>query len=310
MAAFTALASHEAEGLARRFELGNYMRSRPILEGSVNSNHRLETSRGAYFVRIYEEQTEEGALRDVELAVRLAERGVRTPAPLADRSGARLARVAGKVAAVFPWVHGEMVCQAGVTPALARAVGEALGEFHCAARGVSASAGRFRAEDVRGRLVAISDARFLEAARALTAALDRWVARRNPRLPRGLVHGDLFRDNVLWSGGSIAALLDFESAADGPYAYDLAVTLLAWCFGDAFRRELAAAMLAGYESRRALAPEEREGLLAEACVAAVRFAATRITDYALRPAGARVMKDWRRFEARLVALEASGLPLG
>jgi homoserine kinase type II len=122
------------------------------------------------------------------------------------------------------------------------------------------------------------------------------------------VHGDLFRDNVLWGDeGELAALLDFESASDGVLAYDLAVTLLAWCFGDTLSSPLARAMVAGYEAERPLAVAERAGMLAEACVAALRFTITRVTDYAMRVVtGPRVLKDYRRFLARLDALEALG----
>ena len=113
---------------------------------------------------------------------------------------------------------------------------------------------------------------------------------------------------MLWDErGEIAALLDFESASDGVYAYDLMVTVLAWCFGDALDAGLMRAMVDGYESVRPLEARERAGLLAEGCVASLRFAITRLTDYAMRVTdGPRVVKDWRRFQARLLALEALG----
>ena len=123
-------------------------------------------------------------------------------------------------------------------------------------------------------------------------------------MPRGLIHGDLFRDNVLWAGGWIVALLDFESASEGVFAYDLMVTVLAWCFGDGLDLTLMRALIAGYERVRPLSAEERAGLVAEGCAAALRFTITRITDYAMRVTdGPRVIKDWRRFERRLAQLE-------
>jgi homoserine kinase type II len=95
----------------------------------------------------------------------------------------------------------------------------------------------------------------------LRRALNAWSARRDSSLPRALIHGDLFRDNVLWNGAEIAALLDFESASDGVLAYDLMVTVLAWCFGDALDVSLARAMVAGYAEVRALSRAETDGLL-------------------------------------------------
>ena len=109
---------------------------------------------------------------------------------------------------------------------------------------------------------------------------------RDRSLPRGLIHGDLFRDNVLWApSGEIAALLDFESACEGSYAYDLMVTVLSWCFGDDLDGgPRASSVRDGYARVRPLAEQEAQALGAEG----VRFAALRftrdahITDYAMR----------------------------
>jgi len=122
----------------------------------------------------------------------------------------------------------------------------------------------------------------------------------------GLVHGDLFRDNVLWKDGRIAALLDFESASHESYPFDLMVTLLAWCFGDGLDADLARAMAQGYARVRPVPEAEAARLHAEGSFAALRFAVTRITDFELRPAGSGIRKDYRRFLARGEALEALG----
>ena len=143
-------------------------------------------------------------------------------------------------------------------------------------------------------------------AEPLRAKLEQCARRRDPTLPRGLIHGDLFRDNVLWQGDRIAALLDFESASEGALAYDLMVTALAWCFGDALDQALLRAMIDGYESVRPLSASERAALVTEGSAAALRFTITRITDYAMRVTGEpRVIKDWRRFAMRLAALEST-----
>ena len=122
----------------------------------------------------------------------------------------------------------------------------------------------------------------------------------------GLIHGDLFRDNVLWDGGRIAAVLDFESASKGSLAFDLMVTMLAWCFGDALDLGLASAMVRGYLEVRAIDPSTRAGLFEEALFACHRFATTRITDFELRPPGSGAYKDFRRWLAREDALRALG----
>jgi len=139
-------------------------------------------------------------------------------------------------------------------------------------------------------------------ARALYARL---VPARDGALPSGIVHGDLFRDNVLWKAGQLSALLDFESAFHGPFVYDLLVTLCAWCFRSEFELTLARAMLAGYESVRPLSPAERAAVPVEGPLACLRFVSSRLTDFELRaPAGTAPVRDYRRFFQRLEAIQS------
>jgi len=270
----------------------------PIAGGSVNSNFTISFGSERFFLRIYEEQDGRGAAVELGMVSALAARGVPTPAALGS------GELAGKPAALFPWVEGTTSCQRGTTAARAQSVGEALARVHGASVGITPAPDRFGPEALRSRLARIADSPFPVARLART--LDELASARDPSVPRGLVHGDLFRDNVLWSGDRLVALLDFESASRGAFVYDLAVCLLAWCYGDAFEPALAAALVAGYEAVRSLTPAEKHAFYTEARLAAVRFTITRITDYAMRGGEGRVMKDWRRFLARLEALEAMG----
>jgi homoserine kinase type II len=311
MAVLTRVTLAEARAFAAAYELGEVTGIEGIPAGSVNSNYRVEAAQPV-FLRVYEEQDFSGAVREAATLELLSAGGVPTPSPFVTRDGGRIGTLAGKPAALFPWRDGQMRCQRAVSAADARRVGEALARVHVAGAGLEAPPGRFEAPQLDERLDRIAGARSPElAAQAapLRAKLAAWWARRDPALPRGLIHGDLFRDNVLWDArGEISALLDFESASHGVLAYDLAVTFLAWCFGDGLDVALARAMIDGYGAVRPLAPAERSGLRAEACAAAIRFTITRITDYAMRETDApRVIKDWRRFARRLEAVETSAL---
>lgn len=307
MATHTPLSGAQIEELLRGYVVAPFVSVRGIPEGSVNSNFEVTTRDRRYFLRVYEEQDTRGAERDARLSVALAERGVATPPPLERRDGGRIGQVAGKPAALFAWVPGDMRCQRAVTPLAAERVGRQLALVHQAGPAELAGPSRFGERELLDRIDRIAkDARFADAALRLRPLLHACTTKRS-QLPTGLVHGDLFRDNVLWSGDEVSALLDFESASVGAFAFDLSVTMLAWCFGDAFDAALASAMIAGYESARKLEPDERRGMFEEARFAALRFTITRITDYAMRgDDGSRVMKDHRRFEARLEALDAMG----
>jgi homoserine kinase type II len=282
--------------------------------GSVNSNFALSSADSRrWFLRIYEEQDHAGARREVRLLHRLDAAGVPTTAPLSrlDGEGA-LSEHVGKPVAILPWIDGRWLRQREVTTEHCQQVGAALACVHLASPHLPAMGeGRFRVEDIRQRLSFIRHrgrAELVEAAALLRQLLDRWESERRPALAQGLIHGDLFRDNILWKDGQIAALIDFESAAQGPFAYDLMVTLLAWCFTDRFELPLVAALLAGYRNVRPQPESERSALRAEGAIACIRFATTRITDFSMRcPADTTPKRDYRRFLQRLAMLESGVL---
>jgi homoserine kinase type II len=312
VAVLTSISEDDVRSLLTAYGLGAPLAWEGLAAGSVNSNFAIDAEAGRTFLRLYEEQDFAGAKRETAMLGRLARAGVPTPAPLRRLDAELVSEVRGKPAALFPWKDGSMRCQAGVTDEDAWRVGEALARVHVAGAGESVGEGRFGYDSLIGRLDRIEasgDARFVALVPDLRASLARVHRARDPALPHGLIHGDLFRDNVLWAeDGRLAALLDFESACHGAYVYDLMVLLLSWCFGDDLAPTLATALRSGYESVRRLSEAEKRALHAEGEFAALRFTITRITDYAMRTdaAGPRVIKDWRRFMKRFEKLEALG----
>lgn len=324
MATFTELTLDQAKAVGDAFGL-SVTAVAGIPAGSVNSNYRLTLDGGStLFARVYEEQDAKGAELEARLLDHLASHGVVTPRPLARRDGKGFTcplpsggttsnAPAARPVALFPWCDGEILCQKRITPDAAKKVGEKLAQVHVAGQTFSEpKPSRFRIEDLRGRLEKIAKAedRDLRAmVPKIRERLDRAEKERNPELPSGIIHSDLFRDNVLWQSDNLAAMLDFESACEGSFAYDLMVTVLAWCYGDDLDERLARAMSEGYASQRRLTPAEVAALGTEARIAALRFTVTRITDYTMRQGiGERVMKDYRRFwnrHERIAALGAS-----
>jgi homoserine kinase type II len=283
----------------------------PLAGGSVNSNFRVTTAEGRpLFARIYEEQPVEGACAELSLVRDLARAGVPTPAPLELLAGKRIARYAEKPVALFPWIEGEMRCQRDVSADDCARLGAALASVHLAPV-ARVPEGRFGIGPLEGRLDRIereASAELAAAAAPIRERLRQYATLRDPGLPSGLIHGDLFRDNVLWRGTEIAALIDFESAARGPYLYDLLVCVQAWCYSDRFEPGLVQALASGYHALRPLSARELAAVPVEAALGALRFAITRITDYSLRAApGTSPLRDYRRFLARLAAIEAGAL---
>jgi homoserine kinase type II len=320
VAILTALRPEEIERVARAFAV-DVAEAKGVLAGSVNTSFTIVDGRGRRFwLRVYEEQDHTGASREARLLSRLAAAGVSTPAPLplavAEGDGRFVATVRDKPVCLFPFVEGKHRCQASVTAAEAALVGAQLARVHRVGESFEGAAGltaasRFSLADLRTRLVNLP-ARLtpdVSAAAALLASrMGELASHECAAKPLPLIHGDLFRDNVLFTSDGVT-LLDFESASIGSAAFDLMVTLLSWCFGDDLNNDLCRALLAGYQAERPLPDTEIADLAHEGRLACVRFATTRITDYELRPRGVGAYKDYRRFLARLAEIERIGADL-
>lgn len=312
MAVYTMLSRDDAGRVAEAHDLGAVRGIHPVPAGTVNTNYLLTTEFAEVFVRIYEHQDTDGVAYEWALLEHLVEAGLPVPHRVAG-PGPGVLRVSGKPTAIFEVVGGIELCQARVRPVHAHAVGRFLGRAHLATRDFRLRReSRYGLLPIRGRLAwGRGEARrlgrddLLDAITRLERATDELLSAEAPEVERGVIHGDLFRDNARWSGESLLSVLDWESASDGPLVYDLAVAILAWCFDDAMNWELARALVAGYLEERTLPSSERAALRVFLRFACIRFAATRITDIALRPAASeRPTKDYRRFLARLDAIEA------
>ncbi|HVJ14023.1 MAG TPA: homoserine kinase [Polyangiaceae bacterium] len=313
MALLTELPLSAAQELGREHGI-EITRLEALVAGSVNSNFIVEDADGRrYFARLYEEQGSAGAERELALLEGLSRAGVPVARPLPRTSSAGISVWSGKPFALFPWLDGEILCQGRVREEHCRAVGEALARMHLSGYDAARlGSGRFNPSDMLARLEQVEHAaerpELLPDVRRVRELYERYDAQRDPSLPRGVVHGDLFRDNTLWSDGRLVSLLDFESAFHGPLAYDLAVTIEAWCYGDEFRPELVRAMAVGYASLRRFEAAELASFAVEAALGCLRFATSRITDFALRtPPGVAPARDFRRFLQRLAAIEGGAL---
>ncbi len=317
MGLFTRLGDAELGELAAAFSLGAVRGWAPIAAGTINSNFSVETARGRWFVRVNEGKAEADVAWEARLVEALAAGGLPVPAPLHAPDGrayAPLAGAAGKWVSVFPWRTGRHLAPAEVTEAHAAALGEALASMHAIGAALPASWRRASIYD-HDHLVArhrgFANSRDPELARAIEVlgeelAFAEAAAPIRRAATAGIIHGDLFRDNVLWDGPRISAVLDFEQASGGSLAYDLAVCLNDWCWDGGLRAGLARALLAGYQGRRPLPPEDRAALPVELRAAAARFTITRITDvYLARVDNAE--KDFRAFLARCDAWRGQAL---
>ncbi len=310
MATFTRLDDSDARAIAAAFELGATQALRPITAGTINSNFALHSERGDWFVRVNEGKRPEDVAWEASLVVALAAAGLPTPEPLAAVDGRRWFEHRGLLISVFAWRPGRHRTPSEVTRGDAMAIGEALAGLHVVASARPREQWRegiYQFSDIVGRFEGFRGAPDPALAGAIPLLADElaWLTSRaatRAAAHQGVIHGDLFRDNVLWDGGRLVAILDFEQASRGSFVYDLAVAILDWCWdagrGEPLSEELAAALIAGYERRRPLDGADRAALPIELRAAAARFTITRITDVHLRQVD-NPDKDFRAFLARL-----------
>jgi len=311
MALYTELDPAEIAAALAAWGLPPPSATRPEPKGSVNTNHHVWAGGDRYFFRLNEGKRLEDVAFEAEVHRFLEEARFPVPRLVRTPAGEGWVTVRGKPAMLFAYAPGEEIDRDAAEPARCRRVGEALGHLHDLAGGFQASRanpyGPARVRAWLDELAALPGDRELDAARPLLE--DEWArAGALPGAPRGLVHGDLFVDNVLWLGGRVAAVLDWEMSCVDPFAYDLGVALNAWCWVDGFRRDRAHALLEGYRARRRPEPETIEAVYPYARYAALRFTASRIHAFHGTPLGADRLawKDWRRYRDRLAALRDLG----
>jgi homoserine kinase type II len=310
MAQFRTLSADDVREILGAYSVGAYRAHRPIAVGTINTNLRVETDAELLFVRINEGKAEDDVWREAAIVAHAAAQGVPTPVPLATTDGLAFARWRGEFVSLFPWVTGRTLARAELTPAHAAAVGAALAKLHYASAGFpDRSPGRYEPPEIAARLARIAAMNRPELAQAvavLTPEMTQLGTERAADLPEGIIHGDLFVDNVMFdAGGALTALIDFEQASWGRVAYDLAVTTLAFGYGrDDFRPEIVRALIDAYVAARPVTDDERAAFGAELRFVACRFAVTRITDVHLkREAGAAPGKNFQRYLDRLASVK-------
>jgi len=302
---FTQLGAAELADVAAAFELGPVLAHETIAAGTINSNFAVQTDRARWFVRVNEGKAEDDVAWEARLVAALAAGGVTTPAPVLARDGRPYAPLGTKFVSVFPWRTGRHLAPDEVTPELAGRLGAALAQLHRVGLELPVAWRRpsiYDHEHLVARFAGFAGHGDPALAHAISVLREELAIAADAAAVRaaathGIIHGDLFRDNVLWEGGEVTAILDFEQASGGSLAYDLGVCINDWCWTGEPRLELAAALLAGYRQVRALTAGDRAALPIEVRAAAARFTITRITDVYL----ARVDnpdKDFRAFLAR------------
>ena len=295
MAVFTEVSTKEARELLRRLQLGKLLELRGIEGGIENTNYFVTCEQGEYVLTLFERLTAEQLPFYLHLMKHLAHAGIPVPDPQADKHGEILHQVCGKPAALATKLRGKS--QLSPQEAHCAAVGTMLARMHLAASSYERQQPNLRGLPWWNETVPVvlphigaEPAALLQSELAYqnhVAASSAYAA-----LPRGPIHADLFRDNVMFEGEELTGLFDFYFAGVDTFLFDLAVCLNDWCIDlptGAHAAPRAQAMIDAYQAVRPLTAHERALLPAMLRAGALRFWISRLWDFYL-PREASMLK--------------------
>jgi homoserine kinase type II len=320
MAVYTEVSDEDLQAFASAYDFGEIISCKGIAEGVENSNYMLQTEKGPFILTLYEKRVNPKELPFfLGLMDHLAAAGVRCPTPLKGRDGDALRTLCGRPAAIVSFLKG--MSPRRTTADQCAELGKALAGLHQA--GMSYTVKRANSLSLAGwRELFAKSAETADnvekGLRALIAEELDVLGKAWPtlKLPEGVIHADLFPDNVFFLDGKCSGLIDFYFACNDFLAYDIVVCLNAWCFepDGAFNITKAKRLLSSYEAVRPLSAAEKQALPLLARGGAMRFLLTRLYDWVNTPAGALVKpKDPREylhklnFHRRVTDIAAYGL---
>lgn len=293
MAVYTDVSDEALTAFLSDYQTGSLTSYKGIAEGVENSNYLVHTTDQSYILTLYEKRVDPGDLPFfLGLMDHLSNRGLSCPTPLKTRSGETLGELAGRPAALISFLEGMWVRRP--TAQHCRQLGEAMARMHVAGQDFPHQRPNALSVESWRPLFAQSmddaDKVFAGLQKIVLDELSYLEAHWPQDLPEGVVHADLFPDNVFFLNNQLSGLIDFYFACHDALTYDLAICLNAWCFEPdlSFNVTKAKAMLQGYSRVRPLEPAEFDALPLLTRGAALRFLLTRLHDWLRVPEGALV----------------------
>jgi homoserine kinase type II len=294
MAVYTDVAADELAEFLKGYDIGELLSYKGIAEGVENSNFLLHTSGGSFILTLYEKRVVKDDLPFfLALMTHLSSHGINCPQPVKNKRGEALGALCGRPAAIITFLEGIWPRKPNATHCAG--VGQALAKMHLAGRDFAMA--RANALSVAGWRPLFDLA--ADRADSVQMGLRELIAREldhlesgvwPKNLPQGVIHADLFPDNVFFLGDALSGIIDFTFACDDILAYDVAICLNAWCFeaDHSFNVTKARAFLSAYGRERKMSDAEQAALPLLARGSALRFLLTRLVDWLNVPPGALV----------------------
>ena len=293
MAVYTEVPDGDLAAFVNAYDIGEVVSCKGIAEGVENSNFLMRTTKGSYILTLYEKRVERSDLPFfLGLMEHLAAKGLSCPTPIKAKDGVALRELCGRPAAIISFLEG--MWPRRPTERHCQLLGGAMAELHLKGRDFTIKRPNNLSLSGWRTLVANTKDRADEVAPGLAATITEELAFLERSWPRdleiGVIHADLFPDNVFFLGDRLSGLIDFYFACNDFLAYDVAICLNAWCFEQKgeFNVTKARLMIESYAGLRPLPEAELAAMPILARGGALRFLLTRLYDWLNHPPGAFV----------------------
>ena len=287
MAVYTKLSENNLKDFFSKYNLGKLLKFQGIQEGIENSNYFVKTDSGKFILTIYEKRVEEKDLPFfMGLMKNIFNENFPSPEPIINKNGNYITEIFGKKAAVVSFLEG--ASKKNLTPGNCHEVGIYTAKLHMITKNLnikrtnrlSVNSWRLIYRKIQRDCSKIYPDLTKIIERNLEVIEDQWPK----NIPRGIIHADLFPDNIFFKGSKLTGIIDFYFSCYDFYALEIAICLNALCFEGknenlSFNVTKAKKFIDGYSSIRKLTEEEKESLKILCHGAAMRFLLTRVFDY-------------------------------
>lgn len=293
MAVYSPINKKELLSFLKQYELGDLNKYEGILEGIENTNYKLETSRKNYILTIFEKRVKTKDLPFfINLKNHLFNKNFNCPQPIKNKSGKNINLINNKSCVLISYLEGKKILN--VNSDHCNQVGKILASFHkdtidfLKKRKNSMGYNQWEKIFIKCKKLSIKKYKDIniKIEKELQFLKDKW-----PKdLPKGIIHGDVFQDNVFFKDNKFSGLIDFYFSCNDFYAYDIAITINAWCFNRDYNFEADKFnhLIRGYENLRKLEVIEKNNLSILLRGAAIRILITRLHDQLFHPKNAFV----------------------
>jgi len=294
MAVYTPITKEKLSSFLENYNIGSLENFKGVLEGVENTNYKIITSQDTFILTIFEKRVKKQDLPFfIELQNHLSKKNIKCPSPIHNRNGQYINIIEDKPCVLMSFLEGKKINND--TSYHCHQIGELAAKIHLHSKDFTLTRNnglhQKHWEDIFNKCQNIKENRYNKLNQIIEQELQ-YLDKNWPRnLPTGIIHGDIFPDNVFFIDNNISGLIDFYFSCNDFYAYDLAITTNAWCFDkkESFKKENFDSFLKGYQQHVSMSNDEKNHFNTLLRGAAMRILVTRLYDQLYHPVGAMVV---------------------